>query len=64
LPTRVVSANEFKAKCLSLIDDVEKSGGPLRATPMKSPKDSWAGRLRIVGDIVNTNHWDSFSRKK
>ncbi len=67
---RVVSATEFKAKCLSLLDEVEQSGaaitvtrrghpvavlGPTSKTAWKSPRDSWAGKARIVGDIVNTD---------
>lgn len=66
----MVSATEFKAKCLSLLDEVEQSGaaitvtrrghpvavlGPTSKTAWKSPRDSWAGKARIVGDIVNTD---------
>jgi prevent-host-death family protein len=67
---RVVSATEFKAKCLSLLDEIEQSGaaitvtrrgkpvavlGPALKGVSKSPRDSWAGKARIVGDIVNTD---------
>jgi antitoxin (DNA-binding transcriptional repressor) of toxin-antitoxin stability system len=67
---RVVSATEFKAKCLSLPDDIEQTGAAITVTrrghpaavlrPVlkalsKSPRDSWAGKARIVGDIVNTD---------
>ena len=67
---RVVSATEFKAKYLSLLDDVEQNGaaitvtrrgqpiavpGPVLKDVSKSAGDSWAGKARIVGDIVNTD---------
>ncbi len=71
--TRVVSATEFKAKCLALIDDVRERGecititrrgqpvavlGPAQRISFKSSKNSWAGRMKIVGDIVNTDMAD------
>jgi prevent-host-death family protein len=67
---RVVSATEFKAKCLALLDEIEQRGGPIiitrRGRPVavlgpakkkgwKSPANSWAGRAEIVGDIVNAD---------
>ena len=67
---RVVSATEFKAKCLSLLDEIEQNGAQItvtrRGTPVavlgpapreawKSPANSWASRARIVGDIVNAD---------
>ena len=70
LKTRVVNATEFKAKCSAYLDEVEQHGGPItilrRGRPVavlgpvkksawKSPKDSWAGKLEIVGDIVNAD---------
>ena len=73
---RVISATEFKAKCLGFLDEIEQSGepiiitrrglpvavlGPSKKSAWKSPKDSWAGRARIIGDIVNTDTsgmWD------
>ena len=73
MKTRVVSATEFKAKCLALLDDIEHRGEPItitrRGLPVavlgpagkrawKSPKDSWAARARIIGDIVNTDTSD------
>jgi prevent-host-death family protein len=69
---RVVSATEFKAKCLALLDEVDEQGTAITVTKRgrpvavvsrapkkawKSLKGSWAGRMKIVGDIVNTN-WD------
>jgi len=65
---RVVSATEFKAKCLACLGEIEKSGdpititrrgrpvavlGPVKRTAWKSPRNSWARRARITGDIVN-----------
>ena len=74
IKTRVVNATEFKAKCLALIDEVQEQGwtitvtrrgkpvavlGPANTNAWKSPKDSLAGKGKIVGDIVNTNwEWD------
>jgi prevent-host-death family protein len=70
---RVVSATEFKAKCLALLDEIEQRGGPIiitrRGRPVavlgpakkkgwKSPRDSFAGKVRIVGDIVNVDTSD------
>jgi prevent-host-death family protein len=70
MKTRVVSATEFKAKCLALLDDIEQQGqqititrrglpiAVLSPTPKgawKSPKNSWIGKARIVGDIVNAD---------
>jgi prevent-host-death family protein len=65
---RVVTATEFKAKCLACLDQIEERGEPITITrrgkpvavlqPVKKPKwkspaNSWKGRMRIVGDIVN-----------
>ena len=71
---RVVSATEFKAKCLSLLDEVDRGGvaltvtkrgrpvavvGPAPKKRVKSLADSWAGRGKILGDIINTDwEWD------
>ena len=70
MKTRVVNATEFKAKCLALIDEVQERGetititrrglpvavlGPAKKTAWKSPANSWAGRAKILGDIVNTD---------
>ena len=65
---RVLSASEFKAKCLACLDAIEQSGepititrrgrpvavlGPIKRGIRKSPRNSWARKGRIVGDIVN-----------
>jgi len=67
---RVVNATEFKAKCSAFLDQVEQNGEPItilrRGRPVaivspakkaawRSPKDSWAGKMEIVGDIVNAD---------
>ncbi len=69
---RIVSATEFKAKCLALLDEIEKSGdavtvtkrgrpvavlGPVESNAWKSPRDSGPGG-EIVGDIVGGNGED------
>lgn len=63
-----MSASEFKAKCLACLSEIERFGqsititrrgrpvavlGPAKRSILKSPRDSWAGKMRIVGDIVN-----------
>jgi prevent-host-death family protein len=65
---RTVSATEFKAKCLALLDEVEESGGTITVTkrgkpvaevrpavekPWDAMRDRWKGKVEIVGDIVN-----------
>jgi prevent-host-death family protein len=67
---RVLSASEFKAKCLACLDEIEQFGEPItitrRGRPVavlgpatrsvpKSPRNSWARRGRIIGDIVNND---------
>lgn len=73
MKSRVISATEFKAKCLALLDEVDgegitvtvtKRGRPLATvTPfkkkaLKSPEGAWRGKVRIVGDIVNEDTSD------
>ncbi|HEY1677005.1 MAG TPA: type II toxin-antitoxin system Phd/YefM family antitoxin [Candidatus Sulfotelmatobacter sp.] len=62
-----VAISEFKAKCLALIDQVEKTKQPLRITrrgkvvaevgPAKPTDDrSWIGsmkEMKILGDIIS-----------
>jgi prevent-host-death family protein len=65
---RVLSASEFKAKCLACLDEIEQSAepititrrgrpvavlGPVKRRAFKSPRNSWAGRMKFVGDIVS-----------
>jgi prevent-host-death family protein len=81
MESRVVSATEFRAKCLSLLDEVERRGGAITVTrrgrpiavlgsvkksAWKSPRNTWAARGRIAGDIVNTNmsgRWEALRGK-
>ena len=74
---RVVSATEFKAKCLALLDEVQESGdtititkrgravatvGPAKKQAWKSSEGILEGKVTIVGDIVNTNfEWECAS---
>ena len=62
-----IGASEFKAKCLSLIDQVAETGEPLTITkrgkvvaqlvpsPLDEtgfPQDSLFGTVKVLGDIV------------
>ncbi len=73
MKNHTVSATEFKAKCLAYLDEIEEHGGPITITrrgrpvavlgrakrvPWKSPANSLAGKVRIVGDIVNVDMSD------
>ena len=78
---RLVSATELKAKCLALLDEVHDRGDvitvtkrgrpvailqPIKKKQWKSPKGAWAGKVEIVGDIVNfdTSHlWDALRKR-
>jgi prevent-host-death family protein len=73
---RVLSASEFKAKCLACLSEIERFGetititrrgrpvavlGPAKHSARKSPRDSWARKAQIIGDIVNVDTsalWD------
>ena len=65
-----VGAAEFKAKCLALLDEVDDERNTITVTQrgkpiamivpaskpaLKSPKGILAGKVKIVGDIVNTD---------
>jgi antitoxin (DNA-binding transcriptional repressor) of toxin-antitoxin stability system len=67
---RVLSASEFKTKCLACLHEIEQSGeaititrrgrpvavlGPAKQPVRKSPGNSWAHKAKILGDIVNTD---------
>jgi prevent-host-death family protein len=78
---RVLSASEFKAKCLACLGEIEQFGepititrrgrpvavlGPAKRTVWKSPRNSWAHKGKIVGDIVNMDTsglWEVARRK-
>jgi len=70
MKSRVVSATEFKTKCLAFLDEIQQSGetititrrgrpvavvGPAKTNAWKSPRNSWTGKARIAGDIGNTD---------
>lgn len=80
MKARVVSATEFKAKCLAFLDEIEDQAATItitrRGRPVavlaptkrkagKSPKGAWAGKLEIIGDIVNAESglWDVLGPK-
>lgn len=62
---KTIAAGEFKARCLTLMEDVRSTRKPIVITkrgkpvaklvPVETEKDEWIGRLkgiiRIVGDI-------------
>ena len=63
-----IAISEFKAKCLSLLEQVNKTKKPLRVTrrgkpiadvvpPAETPKRHWlgsmAGTFEITGDIIS-----------
>jgi antitoxin (DNA-binding transcriptional repressor) of toxin-antitoxin stability system len=66
MATQVVTATEFKAKCLALIDDIAKNGGTITVTkrgqPMatlnpvlkkrKSSRGAWKGKLYIPDELL------------
>jgi len=67
-----ISATEFKSNCLAYLDEVERHGtsititrrgrpvavlGPARRI-WKSPRNSLAGKVQIIGDIVNCDTSD------
>jgi prevent-host-death family protein len=78
MKVRVITATEFKAKCLALLDEIDEQGttltvtkrgrpvatiGPTRKKPWKSPAGSLTGKVKISGDIVNTSHlWKHFGK--
>ena len=69
MKSKVLSATEFKAKCLACLSEIEQEGGsititkrgrpvavlsPVKPLSPKSSKDSWAKRGKILGDIIDT----------
>lgn len=63
-----IAISEFKAKCLALLDQVQKTKKPIRVTrfgkpiaevvpPSPAPPADWMGsmkdRIEILGDIVS-----------
>jgi len=80
MKTRVIGATEFKAKCLALLDEIEQEGGTITVTKrgrpvatvsvarkpaFRSSKGILAGKIKIMGDIVNfdtSDLWDALRR--
>jgi prevent-host-death family protein len=72
MKNRVIGATEFKAKCSALLDEIEEQGGTITVTKRgrpvatispapkkwKSPAGILAGKVKILGDIVNANIWE------
>ena len=65
MKNRVISATEFKAKCLSLLDEVQTEGGTVtitkrgrpvatlhqvRTRPGKTTEGAWAGKVSFSSD--------------
>ena len=72
---QVISVTEFKAKCLSLLNQIGEEGGtvtvtkrgrplatvaPAKKKPFRSSEGILAGKVRIVGDIVNADFSDLY----
>jgi hypothetical protein len=72
---QIVSVTEFKAKCLAFFDQIDQEGGTLIVTrrgrplvtvqrakkaPFRSSEGILAGKVKIVGDIVNTDFSDLY----
>jgi prevent-host-death family protein len=69
-----IKASEFKARCLSLLDEVARTGKPLLVTKNGKPVaelvphrpasgealGAWSDQVRITGDIVSPldTDWD------
>jgi prevent-host-death family protein len=80
MKNRVIAATEFKAKCLALLDEIADHGGTItvtkrgrpvatvtraKKTGFKSPAGILAGKLNVIGDLVNfdtSDLWDALRR--
>ena len=64
---RSIKASEFKAKCLGVLDEVDRTGEPVtitkRGRPVarlvsavssqgRHPQDTLSGTVRVLGDII------------
>lgn len=72
-----MAAGQFKAKCLAIMDDVQHSGEPVVITKHGKPvvkvmpvarKENeifgyMAGKVKIVGDIIETTSPDDWELK-
>jgi len=72
---QILSVTEFKAKCLALFDQIDQEGGKFTVTkrgrplatvervkkkPFRSSEGILAGKVKIVGDIVNFDTSDLY----
>ncbi|HEV1286001.1 MAG TPA: prevent-host-death family protein [Bryobacteraceae bacterium] len=72
---QTVSVTEFKAKCLALLNQIGQEGGtltvtkrgrplatvgPVKRRPFRSSEGILAGKVKIVGDIVNADFSDLY----
>jgi prevent-host-death family protein len=76
--TLTVGVAEFKARCLELLADVDKRGDRIIVTKRGKPiariepaqpekrevRGMYAGRARIIGDIVNVNFADEWESNR
>jgi prevent-host-death family protein len=75
IANRIVNITEFKAKCLSIFDEVEAGKTSITVTrrgkvvgvvnppakeKYKSARDSWKDKIEIEGDVVNVDFSDMF----
>ena len=73
MKNRVVSATEFKAKCLALLDEIDEKGGTITVTKRgrpvatvapaakrryKSPEGDWVGKLYIPDEVLMADYSD------
>ena len=69
----MVSATEFKAKCLALLDEIGQTGstitvtkrgrpmatvGPVRKKPFVSSEGAWAGKVRFPNEELTADTSD------
>lgn len=65
-----MNITEFRAKCLALLDDVDRTGGtitvtkrgqavatvePVRRAAWKSPDGAWAGKVTLSDDVLESD---------
>jgi len=70
---QIVSATEFKAKCLGLMEQIAEEGGtvtvtkrgrpmvtmgPVKRKPFKSTEGALIGKVKIVGDLDKIDNAD------
>ena len=70
---KTVTATEFKAKCLALLDEVDRSGGTITVTKRgrpvatlgpapkrrrKSPEGDWIGKVHIPDEVLMADYSD------